>query len=285
MPNQPDIDIATPATNSAADKTWAIIGFLLFGFVIFVNWQANALPINGLTTAQVSDRYPNLFVPAGFIFAIWGLIYLLLTLFSITNLVNAFQLRPRFKPSDALRRVRVLFAISCVLNAGWILAWHHLQISLSVVIMLCLLVCLSLIFQRLLPFRNNLTGTDAFLLRMPFTVYLGWISVATIANISAYLVSVNWTGAALAPETWAKTMIITAAVLGLVMLAAYRQSAFALVLVWAFYGIHEKQELTAVAVGDMALYCAVVLLVGALVSAIRQTSVMRKIKTRVGSLR
>lgn len=266
-------------------KALAIINFFLFLGMLAMNWLANAQPINHLTTAQVSDMYSNLFVPAGFTFAIWGLIYFFLACFTIYALVQAFKKNARAKPLAALDKIAVLFGISCVLNMSWIWVWHHLMPGLALVIMLGLLITLCLIFKRLLPYRNNMNGTDSLFLRLPFTIYLGWISVATIANVTAWLVSIKWGGAGLSADTWAKIMVVTAGALAMYMLVAWRQSAFAVVVVWACYGINEKQESTGGTVDDFALFCAVVLLIGAFVSAVRQTSVMRKIKNRVGSLR
>lgn len=209
-----------------------IIGFLL---VITLNGLANALPINGRTTGELSDLYPNLFVPAGFTFSIWGLIYLLLLGFVIYQARGLWKTTPS---TDTVQTIGIWFFISCVANASWILAWHFLQIELSVLIMLGILVSLIMIYRRLQIGQDADNSRELFLVHLPFSVYLGWITVATIANFTTLLVDWGLSGFFWYGEIfWTCLMILVATGLGLFFLFKKDDAPYALVLIWAFYGI------------------------------------------------
>jgi hypothetical protein len=218
-----------------------IITWLLFVGVIAMNALANILPINGYNTGQVSAFYPNTFVPAGFTFSIWGVIYLLL--FSYTIGYTYYTLKQqRFPKAFAfIERINHYFLCTCVFNMSWILAWHYLQIELSVVIMLLFLITLIQLFLKSTTLANALTTTQKFILQTPFIVYLGWISVATIANIAALLVSYKWTAFGIAPVYWSAAMILIAIILAVLMLKKFKAIAFALVVAWALWGIYNAQ--------------------------------------------
>lgn len=206
---------------------WANLGGLLL--VLLLNTLANTLPINGLTTGELSALYPNRFVPAGFTFSIWGVIYLALAGFV------AFQFRPA---GNRLRdSIGQWFFLSCLANASWILAWHYMQPILALLIMLFLLWSLVQIYLRVtaLPFRENWPGI------LPFQLYLGWICIATIANTTAVLTYAGWDGGGLAQATWAAIMAAAGTAIGLFFLVRYKDIAFGLVVLWALYGIYSGQ--------------------------------------------
>lgn len=219
----------------------AVLDLLGFGAVVTVNALANILPINGLTTGELSDMYPNLFVPAGFTFSIWGLIYLMLLAMVGYRLVSAF----RSGGEGAFREVSWLFLLTCVLNVSWILAWHHQLVVLSVLIMLGFLATLAWIYLRLRGDAAQLSGNDRWLVVPVFSVYLGWISIATVANVTTLLVDLGWRGGSLGEEWWTGIMLGVAILLGLVMLWKYRDWVYAGVLVWAFWGIYSKRSASA----------------------------------------
>ncbi|MFH1381718.1 MAG: tryptophan-rich sensory protein, partial [Chloroflexota bacterium] len=156
-----------------------LIGFL--GTVV-VNGLSNALPLNGKTAGELSDQYPNLFVPAGLTFSIWGIIYILLAIFVIYGRIVA--VKKDTQKSSFIENIGVLFFISCLANMGWIFAWHYEIVPLSVLIMLILLVTLIAIYLRLRIGRSDSSKTEKYLVHLPFSVYLGWITIATIANIT-----------------------------------------------------------------------------------------------------
>ena len=157
------------------------VGLIL---VLALNGLANALPINGVTTGGVSDRYANLFTPAGLTFSIWGLICLLLTAFVVYGWVAARGDRDSFSGG-----VGPWFFVSCLANSGWILAWHYRLLPLSLVLMLVLLGSLLAVYLRLGIGLTGVSRHERLLVHLPFSVYLGWITVATIANVAVLLVS------------------------------------------------------------------------------------------------
>ncbi len=195
--------------------------------MISTNYLANALPINNKTTGEISAEYENLFVPAGITFSIWGIIYLLLIVFCVV------QFRTEYK--EILINIGYLFIISCVLNSLWIFAWHYQNLPLSLLIMLLLLTTLLMI-------NIKLADTSPGLAKIAFGIYLGWICIATIANISAYLTELSWSGFGISQEAWTIIMICTGLII--TSLAAFKlQNPFiAISVIWAFAGIAIKQS-------------------------------------------
>ncbi|MBI5031457.1 MAG: tryptophan-rich sensory protein [Chloroflexi bacterium] len=203
-----------------------------------VNVLASALPLNGKNTGAISDQFMVLFVPASYVFAIWSVIYIGWIAFSL------YQALPSQRDNPRLQRIGWLYALSGVLNAGWLFAWHYELFPLSVVVMLALLVTLIGIYLRLDNGRVQVSATEKWCVNIPFSVYLGWISVATIANITDLLYYWRWDGWGIAPELWAVIMLVVATALGLAMTLMRRDVAFLLVLVWSFTGIAVKQAAT-----------------------------------------
>lgn len=200
--------------------------------VITVNGLANALPINGLTTGELSDMYPNLFVPAGFTFSIWGIIYLALLVFVIYQLTRA-----GVTDRDV---IGPWWLVNAAANMGWILAWHYKQVELSLGIMLILLFTLFMIHNRIASKRGQ--GVKVSLVAsIPFAIYFGWICVATIANVTTLFVDHGWDGGGLEESVWASIMICVAIALAALMLYFKRNLAFGAVVAWALYGIYSKQ--------------------------------------------
>jgi benzodiazapine receptor len=218
-----------------------VLSWLLFLGVIAVNALANILPINGMNTGQVSGFYPNAFVPAGFTFSIWGLIYLLLLTYTIAYTYYSVKRNHYEKVFAFVERINPYFLVTCVLNMAWILVWHYLQIELSVLIMLLFLITLIQLFLKTSTGKDNLSGFQCLFLYTPFMVYLGWISVATIANITALLVAYKFSGLGLSPMHWSVIMIMIALMLSIIMLKKHQSVSFALVVAWAFWGIRARQ--------------------------------------------
>lgn len=218
-----------------------IITWLLFVGVIAVNALANILPINGYNTGQISAFYPNAFVPAGFTFSIWGVIYLLLFSYTIGFTYYSIKGQQHPKAFIFIERINTYFLLTCIFNMSWIVAWHYLQIELSVLIMLLFLTTLIQLFLKSITIARDLTLTQRFILQTPFIVYLGWISVATIANITALLVAYKWTALSIAPVYWSAAMILIAIILAVSMLLKFKAVPFALVVAWALWGIYNAQ--------------------------------------------
>jgi hypothetical protein len=202
-----------------------------------VNILATALPLNGQNTGAISDRFKIYFVPAGYVFAIWGIIYIGWIAFAI------YQTLPAEKQSPRLRRLGYLFALSGVLNAAWLFCWHYNQFGLSVIIMFSLLCLLSASYRRLNIGRTAVSQAEKWSVDIPFSVYLGWITVATVANVADFLYSINWNGFGIAPQVWAIIMLCVASLLGLLMALSRRDSGYLFVLVWSFAGIAVKQAI------------------------------------------
>lgn len=219
--------------------TWRqIANILSVVLALTVNILASTLPLNGQNTGEISDRFQVFFVPAGYVFAIWGVIYIGWIAFAV------YQALPAQKESLRLRRLGYLFAISGLLNAAWLFAWHYNQFALSVLIMLGLLGLLIASYLRLDVARTKVGTAEKWCVDIPFSVYLGWITVATVANITDLLYLVNWNGFGIAPEIWAMIMILVACLIGLLMALTRRDAAYLFVLVWSFAGIAVKQAAT-----------------------------------------
>lgn len=214
-------------------KLMMLANFLALAGVLVVNYLATALPIAGRTPADVSAQFPTLFTPAGFTFAIWGIIYLLLIAFAFFQLSFWRQENPVY-----VQKIGYLFVLSCVANAGWLFAFHYLQIALSMLLMLVLLGSLIAIYRRLEIGQNSVGGAVRWLGHLPFRVYLGWICVATIANTAIFLTDLGWEGNPGGPVFWTLLVLSTAVGIALWMLFRRRDTAFALVILWALYGIY-----------------------------------------------
>jgi hypothetical protein len=211
--------------------------------MIAVNVLANALPINGRTTGAISDAYQNLFAPAGLTFAIWGVIYLLLGAHMLYQLGLFHSPDDKGGPGESrrvalLERVGVLFSLSSLANVAWILSWHFDLILLSTLLLATMLVLLILITRTILA--ADLSPRDRAFVRLPFSVYFGWLTVATIANITVWLVSIGWDGFGISESTWAVVIIAVGAVIGTAVILRDRDIAYGLVLVWAYVGIWIK---------------------------------------------
>jgi hypothetical protein len=206
---------------------------------ILINALAVLLPLNGKTTQELSDALPNLFVPAGITFSIWSIIYILWIVFAV------YQARDLFKKVEIempfMQQITVLFIMSSVANSAWIFLWHYEYIGLSLLMMIILLFSLLAIYLRLNIGKSNATITEKICVHIPISVYLGWITVATIANVTAFLVSMNWDGFGIEPLIWTIIIIVVGTLLTILMLALRKDIAFSLVVLWAFFGIWMKR--------------------------------------------
>jgi hypothetical protein len=221
-------------------KSFALLKWLnvvAFVAVVFVNGLAGSTTlIGGKTTAQISDAYPTLITPAGYVFSIWGVIYLLLGIFVV------FQALPSEKTREFREKVGWLFILSSILNIVWLLLWNFDYLSLSVVIMFLLLATLILIYLRLEIGKSNVQLREKIASHLPFSVYLGWITIASIENVAATLVSVKWDGFGISPETWAIIITIIALLIAILVVLTRKDVAYALVVIWALLGIAVKQS-------------------------------------------
>ncbi|MBI3163395.1 MAG: tryptophan-rich sensory protein [Chloroflexi bacterium] len=235
---------------------------------LMVNILASTLPLNGQNTGEISDRFQVYFVPAGYVFAIWGIIYIGWIAFTI------FQSRADQKESPRLRRLGYLFALSGLANAAWLFCWHYNLFGLSVLVMLALLGLLIASYLRLNVNRESVSRAERWSVDIPFGVYLGWITVATVANVTDWLYLIEWNGFGIAPQTWAVIMIAVASTLGLAMSVTRRDAVYLAVLVWSFAGIAVKQSSEPVIV--TSAWIAAALMAGLIVlSLLRKSFVLR----------
>lgn len=229
----------TPVEKKPVNKlsTWLkilwISNIVAFVAVVIVNYLAVSLPIGWMTTGALSDLYPNLFVPTGLTFSIWGVIYLWLFLFVIWQIVDLFKK----KSSKITKKIWIRFLLSCMINIGWIFAWHYKLVFLSVIIMLFFLITMIIIGHKIELWKKLWNLWDKYLVQVPFSLYLWWISVATIANISAWLVNIGRAGLWMSDIFRTILVIIVAALLALRQMYKYSNIVFALVVIWAFLWI------------------------------------------------
>ena len=212
-----------------------IITIFITVLTIVLNILANALPFNGQGTGEISDRFSILFVPAGYVFSIWFLIYVGIAAFTI------FQARPEQADNPLINRIAPAYWVANTANIIWLFFWHWEQFPLTLAAMLIILVSLIYLYLQFRRVEKPLTKAEKRFIKIPFSVYLGWISVATIANVTQVLYFINWDGFSLAPEVWTVIMLLVATVVGLLMLLRELDIAYALVLVWSFAGIAVKQ--------------------------------------------
>ncbi|MCB9132603.1 MAG: tryptophan-rich sensory protein [Anaerolineales bacterium] len=203
---------------------------------VTINGLANALPINGQNTGQISDRFDVLFVPAGYVFAIWGLIYLGLIVYTV------FQALPAQKENPRLRQIGWIYVLASIANSVWIFLWHYELLPLTLIAMLILLACLLVIYQRLGINRTPVSRGERWAVHVPFSIYLGWITVATIANVTDLLWSLGWNGFGLSAEAWFLIMLGATIIIAGLMAFTRGDVAYLLVLVWALAGIAVKHS-------------------------------------------
>jgi hypothetical protein len=239
-------------------KTLQILNGIAFISMIYINYLSNTGLINNNTNATVSRNYENLFTPAGYAFTIWGIIYLLLLGFVIYQGLGLFS---KAKDNDLAKQVGWWFVISCIANSLWLFAWLHEALGVSVIIMLVLLFSLIKIVRR-----TNMEMWDApfktiLFLWWPFCIYIGWISVALIANMAAYLTKISWDGFGLSEVFWTIAMILIAGLLNLFVTWTRNMREFALVGAWALIAIAVANESSQPNVSTTALIVAAVLLI------------------------
>ena len=236
-----------------------IVNIVAAVVTIIFNILANALPLNGLNTGDISDRFEVFFVPAGYVFSIWGLIYIGLIAFAV------FQALPSQRENPRLVRLGYWFAVSCLANIGWLISWHYEYFAAGPFILAALAILLIVSYLRLDIGRSRVATAERWCVQIPFSIYLGWATVATIANVTSTLYFLGWGGWGIAPEAWAAIMLGVATVVGVLVFLTRRDFAFVLVLIWAFAGIALKHSAVPLVMGAawlMTAVLAVMLLVG-----------------------
>lgn len=220
--------------NSGVKTITKILVALSFALMVTVNVLANSLPINGQNTGQISDSYFNLFAPAGLTFIIWGVIYILLALYTIYQF-GLFQKADKIPATSLMERISPFFILSSLLNTVWIFAWHYNLIAVCLVLIAGMLVLLARI--NLLIDKEKLSNKEKFFIRLPFSVYFGWVTVATIANATTLLVDLGWNGFGISEVIWTVIILLVGAAIGFATIKLRRDIAYGLVLIWSYGGI------------------------------------------------
>ena len=233
-------------TRDIRDWGGNVVAFLL---VIVMNVLSNALPINNQTMPIISAKYPSLFTPAGFTFSIWGIIYLALLVFIV------YQALPSQRQNQSIAGISRLFQINCIANAVWIVVWHYDLLAVSVLVMSVILTTLILMYRKLIG--------DRLILRLPFSLYTAWISLATIANISALQINMGWDDIGMSAVQWTLVKLALAGAIGATVILKVRDIPFILVVAWAAYGISVMQIDTPAVAGAALTLCLLALMLGA----------------------
>jgi hypothetical protein len=201
---------------------------------IIVNALANILPLNGLNTGEISDRFKVYFVPAGYVFSIWGLIYLGLIVYAI------YQALPSQRQNPRLRASGWWVVLGGIANSAWIFLWHYEQFPLTIIAMLVLLISLIIVYLRLGIGISEAPLAERLTVRIPFSIYLGWITVATVANATSLLDYLKWDGFGISAIAWMGIMLAAFLVITALMNFTRRDVPYTLVILWALAGIAIK---------------------------------------------
>jgi len=221
---------------SRSDIIRQVMVIIALGITIFVNYLSQVLPLNGRTAGDISDSFPVRFTPAGYVFSIWSIIYLGLIAYAI------YQALPSQRANPRLRAITWPFVISCMANSTWIFAWHYGFYTLALAIIALLAISLAVLYARLYPYFATVTTAERWTTHIPFRIYLGWATVATIANATITLYHLGWQGAPLSAAMWAAILVGIATIIGLFFAVGLRDATYTFVLVWAFVGIYVAQS-------------------------------------------
>ena len=226
---------------------------------VTVNSYANISVIGTMSVGEISDSFQNFFTPAGYVFSVWGVIYLSLLGFSI------YQALPSQREKPLMRRIGWLFILTNIFNGTWIFAWQFLLFPLSWVIIVGLLITLLLIYRQLDAERGRVGVAQKLLVHVPFSLYTAWVTVATIANTTILLQDLGFNGGPIAPQIWSAVIIVVGATIAGYVIYTRRDIAFTGVIVWAYAGIvnnYLSTEIVAYTAGAMAAAVVVVLIAG-----------------------
>lgn len=238
-------------------KTFALVNFLSVILVLLINGLSQAQRWNDTTIGEISGKYDNLFTPASYAFSIWGLIFLMLIGYSLFQIRRAFFSK---KETPSITQTGWWFTITNILNTGWVVAFTYDYIGISVLIMLGILFSLLQVIRK-----TNMERWDApieviVFAWWPICIYAGWIAVATIANVSAFLVSQGVAGSELSQIIWTMVMITIAVVLNILMVWLRNLREFATVAIWALIAIFIRHKDNYESVAYYALAGAIILL-------------------------
>jgi hypothetical protein len=227
----------TVVVSTSKIKTLQVLNFLFFIIMVTMNTLAVVLPLNGKSTKELSDKYPNLFVPAGITFSIWSVIYLALLIFCIYQVRSLFSKKPEPHLAMILNAIGYLFILNATFNALWIVAWHYEILPLSIVFMIGILGTLIQINKNLRPVQPYISGGIKVIVKASFGLYLGWICIATIANVTAILVAYGIMPTGFSGQSWTCIMVLVGSIIGFITTINVRNGFVGLAIIWALIGI------------------------------------------------
>ncbi|MDD3743776.1 MAG: hypothetical protein PHX54_09155 [Lentimicrobiaceae bacterium] len=239
-------------------QSLSILNLISVLFAIGINYYSQIYKINGNTVSDISQKYNNLFTPAGYAFSIWGLIFLAILVFSGYQLYRTFGLK---KPMDFISQTGGWFALINFLNGLWIVAWLNEYTTISVIIMMLMLLSFIKIIVNTNMERWHAPANVIVFAWWPLSIYAGWISVATIANIAAWLTAMNWDGEFLSEFWWTIIMIVAAVIINLMIIYKRNMREFALVGVWALVAIHVRHRYDLQLIAIPAMFGVLLILV------------------------
>ena len=213
----------------------SILNIASFLFVIFMNYIANALPLNGVSQRDISAGYDNYITPAGYVFSIWGIIYLGLTVYIV------IQALPKWMNRTIVRSLDLPFILSCLCNILWIVSWHYFYLTTSVVLMLGLLLSLIGVY-RCFKQEKQIENSFFGVVQTTFSIYLGWVGLATVLNLSIWLNSLNLNTNILSSEYCAILLLGIVCFIYLYVAFTKREITLLSVLAWASLGIGIKNQ-------------------------------------------
>ncbi len=227
-------------------RTLSILNLVALTIHISLSYATQFKLVNTKDVGEISNQYASLFTPAGFTFAIWGLIYVLLIAFCIYHIIMSFAKNVVHPANRDIQRTGPWFILNNLGAAAWLLVWTNNQLAVSVVLIFFQLITLIVIHLRLgIHDVREKAGSKIFT-QLPLSIYLGWITIATIANISIYLFSTQWDGFGLGYSalTWARIMIVVAVLITMLVVLLRNFLDYGLVVIWALYGIISKLNST-----------------------------------------
>jgi len=234
--------VVTPPRTAINQTVLHVLNIVFLVLTLVFNFLVNALPLNGKNTGELSAQYPNLFTPAALTFSIWIVIYAALMFFVGWQLIRLRNAQRAYHRDHAVAAIGLKFVWLCVLNMAWLFCWHYEFLPAGLVVMLItlgLLIRMNQLIFRMLPHTTD----NRNYLQIPFGLYLGWISVATVANMAAVLVGTGWDAMGLSEKFWTVLMILVATLLAILAVRNWKNIPYALVVCWALTGIIIKHRM------------------------------------------
>lgn len=224
------------STENQKYKTIKIVAYIAFLAMVIINILADTLPFNNTTIGNIAEKYDNLFNPADYTFAIWGAIYFALAVYLIyqSGLLKGLDLYPKIG-QHTIAKINTNFILAAAALIIWIFAWHYDLILLSTIVMILLLILLIIIAVTI--FKEHIGLYDYIFIKAPFSLFFGWVTIATIANITTLFVSLGWNGFGLSEQFWTIIVLILGLVIGLFVILRLRDIGYGIVYHWAYIGI------------------------------------------------